>query len=171
MWLLQDDAQEDPLRGALQAVIRQELRALDYLACYPCAVVHQRADGTVDVIPDSDRVPPLSSVPLRVPAPGARVTLPAAGARALLGFLGGSAAAPYVVAWERGAGGAAVARVGDRADVGTLVLTVVAPGVLGGTYTDPFGVVTPISSGASIPLKAKITSGSPHLALLEGSSA
>mgnify|MGYP007013248510 CR=1 FL=1 len=96
---------------------------------------------------------------------------PAAGARALLGFLGGSAAAPYVVAWERGAGGAAVARVGDRADVGTLVLTVVAPGVLGGTYTDPFGVVTPISSGASIPLKAKITSGSPHLALLEGSSA
>ena len=110
-------------------------------------------------------------VPLRVPAPGARVTLPAAGARALLGFLGGSAAAPYVVAWERGAGGAAVARVGDRADVGTLVLTVVAPGVLGGTYTDPFGVVTPISSGASIPLKAKITSGSPHLALLEGSSA
>lgn len=53
-----------------------------------------------------------------------------------------------------------VARVDDHANVGTLLFSTAGPGVLTGTYTDPDGVATPFSLGASFPLKAKINEGS-----------
>ena len=39
------------------------------------------------------------------------------------------------------------------------MFSTVAPGVLTGTYTDPDGVTTPITLGATIALKGKISSG------------
>lgn len=56
-----------------------------------------------------------------------------------------------------------VVRKGDHADAGTLVLTYTAPTVITGTYTDPDGTVTNVTTGTPIPLKAKITEGSAHI--------
>lgn len=44
---------------------------------------------------------------------------------------------------------------GDQVDCGALTLTVAA-GVLGGTYVDPFGTSTAVTSGSPIPLKGKL---------------
>lgn len=52
-----------------------------------------------------------------------------------------------------------VAIDGDESDAGTLVLNVSPPSTLTGTYTDPGGTVTPVSTGATIKLKAKISAG------------
>jgi len=165
VWLLGEARQENPLRSGLVAVVREELRACDYLAMYPCQVVAQHTNGTVDVIPDSERMPPLSSVPLRGPAPGAKVTLPSAGARALLGFLEGTPSKHYAMAWEQGTGGAAVARVGDTVVAAAAMVTWMSQvaGAINGLAPGSVSPATPSAFGT-------ISTGSPHLALLPGTS-
>lgn len=75
---------------------------LDYLALYPCTVIAQRADGTLDLQPDSPRVvPPNAGTPIRHGLPGVTVTVPAGG-RVLLGYAGGNPNLPYVSLWESG---------------------------------------------------------------------
>jgi hypothetical protein len=165
----QDDAVSDPLGAGLRAIVRQELRAVDYLAVYPSKVVQQRADGSLDLSPDSPRVPPMTSVRLKVPAPRARISCKA-GDRTWLGFEGGDPRLPYAWSWEQGSSGKAVARVDDTAAAGTLIFTAVANGVLTGTYTPPGGTPTPFALNQNITLRAKIDSGSPHLSLPAGSS-
>jgi len=129
--------------------------------------VSQNADGSLQVQPDDANYPPTNPAPYRLGVPGMKVKV-APGAQCLISYENSDPGRPVVTAWGPATlqelviaeGSMGAARVGDAVACGTLVLTVVAPGVLSGTYTDPFGVVTPITSGAPIVLKGKITSGS-----------
>jgi hypothetical protein len=51
-------------------------------------------------------------------------------------------------------------RKGDHSDVGTLTLILTGTTVLSGTYVDPDGTPTTVSSGSPITLKAKLSEGS-----------
>ena len=122
---------------------------LDHLALYPCTVVAQRADGTLDLQPDAARVPACAGVPIRHGLPGVTVTVPAGG-RVLLGYAGGNPTLPYACLWESGTvtaisingGSTRVARVGDTVASHTH------------SYTDGG---TPMTTGAASPA---ITGGS-----------
>ncbi len=139
---------------------------LDYLALYPCTVVAQRADKTLDLQPDDSRVPPCAGVPIRHGLPGVTVTVPAGG-RVLLGYAGGNPALPYASLWETGTvtaisiNGATTKAARDGESVTrstgmgawiTAVSTALnTPGaVIGapGTVTPPVGAIGAVSGGS-----------------------
>ena len=72
---------------------------IDVLAAYPARVVSQASDGSLDVRPDSPKLPPMTGVPIRYGVPGvsARVS---AGARVLIEFAGGDPQQPIATVWE-----------------------------------------------------------------------
>lgn len=121
------------LRSAVEALVVRILGPrLDYLARYPARVVSQRADGTLDLVPDDARVPSCAGVPYRS-LPGVALSVPA-GARVLLGYAGGDPARPFAELWEPGdvtrltvAGGThAAAREGHAVTVTIPALTITA---------------------------------------------
>ncbi len=75
-------------------------RRLDHLALYPARVVAQRADGSLDLVPDDPRAPSCQGVPYRT-LPGVALSVPA-GTRVLLGYTGGDPAQPFADMWELG---------------------------------------------------------------------
>lgn len=89
----------DRIKAGLVQLIEGQTRRIDYLALYPCRVVAQNADGTLELQPDSAAVPSLSKVPIRLGVPGVKVKV-AAGCRVLLGFEGGDAQRPAAFLWE-----------------------------------------------------------------------
>lgn len=131
------------MRGAFDRLVSRALPRLDFLARYEARVVAQSpADDSLELFPVDERIPPLSSVPLLVPAPGFRI-LVAPGARVLLGWDGGDPSKPYAEAFGRTAGtttkldiaatqivlnGGAmgVARLGDAVVAGPFSGTIVA---------------------------------------------
>lgn len=151
-------------RGGLLAALGRLLapltRRVDYTALWPARVVAQRADGTLDLHPDSSRVSPCQGVPYRT-LRGLSVEV-SAGARVLLGYEGGDPARPYALAWEIGdatsvrvnGGTRSAARDGDSVSV-----TIPAGAVL---VSSPGG---PIPSPAPITLSGTITSGTTALRL------
>lgn len=112
-------------------------RRMDHLALYPCRVVQQRADGTLDLEPESSTVPSCQGVPIRHGLPGVTVEV-AAGERVLLGYEGGDPSRPFAALWTAGSvtkitingGNLRVAREGDdvvaTADFVTWCASVVA---------------------------------------------
>lgn len=142
----------------LRSVIREELRPTDFYRVFPGKVIQQRSDGSLDVMPDDDRLPPLTSVAVRVPIPGAKLTVPA-GSRCDVVFENGNPAMPVAGTFGPGSGTRPITFKGAQVDVGTLLVTSVAMGVLSGSYTDPFGTVTTLATGTPIPLKGKIVEG------------
>lgn len=170
VWMLREDAAtgEDPLRVGLEALIRETMRFVDYHALYPGRVVTQRANGTLDVILDSPRIPPLTSVPVRTFLPGAKLTIPA-GSRVQISFAQGDPTSYQTSLFEAGSANRPVARVQDQVDLGVLTLTVsggaAAPAVLAGSYTDGLGKTTVVASGTPLPLKGKIITGSDLVSL------
>lgn len=134
------------LADAIEAVIARVMRRVDYHALYPSRVLQQRADGTLDLVPDSARVPSCQRVPYRT-LRGLSVEV-TAGARVLLGYEEGDPSKPYAALWEIGdadvvrinAGTSRVARDGEdvvaSAAMVTWMAAVVAkvnggPGVVG----------------------------------------
>ena len=84
----------------LHRLIDQRTRRLDYCALYPCTVVQQRADGTLDLSPETTALPAPQAVPYRT-IPGVALTVPA-GSRVLLGFEDADPARPVALLWELG---------------------------------------------------------------------
>jgi hypothetical protein len=148
----------------LRAFVRETMRGVELLGTFTGKVALQRTNGTLDVYPDDQRLPPMTSVRLRVPVPGAKLRV-LSGSRCHIVFEGGDVRQPVATLYEPGGATRAVVRVGDQIDCGTLTITSVAMGVLSGTYVDPFGATTPFSAGTPIPLKGKPVEGSPDLSL------
>lgn len=88
------------MRATIAKVLEQLVGPrLDALAAYPAKVITQHADGTLDVRPDSPRLPPMTSVPIRYGVPGVSAKV-SAGARVLVEFAGGDTSSPVATVWE-----------------------------------------------------------------------
>jgi hypothetical protein len=88
----------DRLLAALSALIERHLARTDYHALYPCEVVAQHEDGSLELKPETDRFGAgLSRVPIRG-LPGVKVKVKQK-ARVLLGFEGGAPRRPYAALW------------------------------------------------------------------------
>lgn len=169
-WQSDEGAEEDPIRAGLASIIDERIRlaGVDYLALYPARVVVQRSDGTLDVQPDSPRIPPMTERPYRGPVHGARLTIPA-GARVLVGFASADLRAAYCLpAYEPGGGGhKAAARVDDLVVANTSMQAWIAAAQVvltaAATLTMTPAPTAPTDFG-------KISTGSPHLSLLPGST-
>ena len=163
-WMVEEDGLtiDDPLHAAMVAITKQTMRAVDYHKSYTAKVLLQRSNGTLDVVPDDVRLPPMTSVPIRVPVPGMKVIIPGdvKDARCTIVFEDGDPTRYAAHLFDAGAGGKKIARVDDRVDCGSLTLVVSPMGVLSGTYLDGIGSppVT-ITPGKPFELIGKITTG------------
>lgn len=146
--------------GGLEAVRRlvQALTApLRYHRRYPCTVMGQADDGTIDLLPDDPEIAGsgLQGVKIRHGLPDVEVRV-LVGSRCLLGWEAGDPRRPYASLWERGSiesisfggGDKPIARVGDSvscfwppsvpvtgtlagsAFVGTMTITSPAAGII-----------------------------------------
>lgn len=91
-------AELDRAKEGLAVFVRRLFARVDYFALYPSKVVAQNADGTLELRPDSDRLPGLSKVPVRLGVPGSVKV--SGGARVLLGFEEGDPGRPIATLWE-----------------------------------------------------------------------
>lgn len=170
VWFADEDGPviDDPLHAGLTALVKQTMRYVDYHPAYSAKVILQRANGTLDVAPDDSRLPPMTSVPVRVPVPGMKIKVDA-GSRVVILFENGDPTRYSAHLYESGSGGKKIARVDDEVDCGKLIFTAVANGVLTGTYTPPSAssappnLPIPFSLGVEISLKGIITTGWPQL--------
>lgn len=92
-------------RGAmLERYVRWATRDQLYLGTYPCTVVRQAADGTLDLTPDDGRVrgTGLQGIQIRHGLPGCSVRVPA-GTRVRLAWDDGDPRKPYCCLWDGGA--------------------------------------------------------------------
>lgn len=89
--------------GSLDRLIRFIKRDTLFLGQHTAEVIAQAADGTLDLMPDSDalRAQGLQAVPIRHGLPGVEVEVPA-GERVLLSFDGGDPTKPYASLWHEG---------------------------------------------------------------------
>lgn len=162
VWFLSDTATslEDRLHSGLSSYIKEVMRGIDFLAQYPGEIIVQRLDKTVDFRPDSDKIPPMTSLKLNGFAPGVNLNITEK-VRATMVFKGGNPAYPEIINFDIGAGGRPAARKDDKVDVGKLKFTVVGMGVLEGTYTAPNELIgVPFTLGTDIVLKGVISEGS-----------
>lgn len=85
----------DRIKAPLLAFIRSALSRIDYYAAYKAKVVSQSADGTkVDLVPEDQRLPSMSGVPLKVGLPGT-VTKVSPGAFLFVSWDGGDPRKPF----------------------------------------------------------------------------
>lgn len=90
----------DVLRAAFERVVRRMMLRLDYQAFYPCKVVSQNGDGSLELKPELDRkLPGLSRVPIRYGIPGVKVKV-SSGARVHLSYDNGDPAKPFAAIWD-----------------------------------------------------------------------
>lgn len=89
----------DRMRSLFRQLVAKSLPAIDYLGSYPCRVVSQNGDGTLDLVADDARVPNSSKVKIRYGIPGVTVKV-AGGAKVLLSFEGGDPERPVAALWE-----------------------------------------------------------------------
>lgn len=92
----------DRARAALGAIVQDESRALPYALCYPCEVIKDWGNMTLDLMPeDTELLPPLERIPLRVGVPGLTIRLKV-GARVWLAFDNAEADRPLAYLFESG---------------------------------------------------------------------
>lgn len=113
------------VRAALERLIDAVLDRT-YLRSYECTVERQADDGSLDLLPDDERVRGngLQGVPIYHGLPGVTVRVKQ-GARVLLQYVGGDPQKPYASLWRSGdideisfdGGQAPVARQGDSVAV------------------------------------------------------
>lgn len=92
----------DLIRQKLAEIIEQLViePLIKYRTAYPCEIVRQADDGTVDLRPDDTSMPSLTGVQIRG-LPGVSVKVKP-GARALLQFEGGRPTKPICTLFETG---------------------------------------------------------------------
>lgn len=81
--------------SGIHQLAQHATRWTDYCALYPCEVIRDHGDHTLDLRPEHPLMPELTRVRLVLPVPGSRVKL-RAGATVLLGFQAGDPARPIV---------------------------------------------------------------------------
>jgi hypothetical protein len=92
----------DRVRGGVADFVLRVMGFVDFHALYPCRVISQNSDGTLELKPDTDRFGPgLSRIPIRLGLPGCKVKVKPQ-CRVLLGFEAGDAQRPYASLWEQG---------------------------------------------------------------------
>lgn len=89
------------LLGAFRALVRTLGQRVDFFAAYPCTVLKDWGDHTVDVQPDSPHLPKMERLPLDHGLPGLSVKVKK-GARVLLVFSGGDPRMPRCRLFESG---------------------------------------------------------------------
>jgi hypothetical protein len=132
-------------------LVRRAVPGIDYQAAYPSKVVAQNGDGTLELRPDTERMPNVPRVPIRTFAPGVTLKV-AAGARCLLEFEEGDPRRPIATFWD-GAGLTEVQLGGSR-PIARQADTVTVP--------IPVGTMLTLQAVAPIPgTPAGIPSGAP----------
>lgn len=86
---------------ALKKALGAKQQEIDFSREYPCKVVTQNPDGTLQLLPDDDvmRSQGLDHVPIRYGIPGIKATI-SSGARCHLAFAAGDPSRPFVCSWE-----------------------------------------------------------------------
>lgn len=165
---LRSEIRADHPAAALTRFLAGQRRGVDYSRDWPCKVVTQNTDGTVQLLPDDDvmKARGLDHVPIRYGIPGFVAKIKN-GARCHLAFAGGDPSRPFAHNWEpdkdavesvefqtsgRSAG---VARIGDALQI------FFAPGVpipISGTLSGASfaGIIT-----IATPLVGVVQSGNP----------
>ena len=86
-------------KAGIEAYLRATIQPqIDRSACYWAKVVSQNVDGTLELKPDSAKIPFLSHVPI-TPGIADTTVKVSAGARALIQFADGDATKPIVTGW------------------------------------------------------------------------
>lgn len=126
----------DNAAEALREFVRETMRGVEWYPSFSARVAVQRSDGTLDVYPDDRRLPPVTSVRLRLPVPGAKLTVPP-GSQVTILFENGDPRQPVAVAYGTGNPPNAVALVTDGVNCGSIVI---AGNLAGGP--PPSGTIT-----------------------------
>lgn len=152
-------------------------RRIDYAQFYPADVVAQNADGTLQVLPDDEKIrgTGLDRVPIRHGLPGTSVVV-SQGAKVRVGFEAGDPGRPYAGLWDTDAafvtitlagGTQSLARQGDLVQSGgagtSLILAGVGPASLGVPYPVSFSINPADVGPLAKPLFGAISTGQPKV--------
>lgn len=158
----------DSPSNLLEAILGQMRRRVALSRTYPARVVQQNADGTLQLLPDDDKVKGggLDRVPIRYGLPGFTATVPA-GTRVRVGFDAGDASRPWAALWDEGDVTAVVFDGGTRpvAREGDLVKVFFPSAMAFSGFTGVPPATTPISGTLTITSagNAIIAGGNPKL--------
>lgn len=86
---------------ALRQIIKGLLAPIDYYAMYPATVIKDHGDMTLDVEPDSEKLPQMTRLPLLGILPNCRVKVKK-GARVFVGFENGEPTKPRCYVFDSG---------------------------------------------------------------------
>lgn len=97
---LRTEAHVSSLRSAFSKMMGRIKRDVDYSRVYRCRVSTQNADGSLQLVPDDDKMKGrgLDKVPIWLGLPGFVVNV-SAGAQCLLAFMNGRPDQPFVCGW------------------------------------------------------------------------
>ncbi len=138
---LTTEAHLSTLRSSLDKFLGRIRQGIDYSRNYPCRVVAQNADGTLQLMPDDPIMKGrgLDKVPIRLGLPGMSVDV-LSGARVMLAFDAGDPARPYAALWDAD-GNEHVQRIDfgdapqDAARKGDTVEVLLVPAIFSGTVS------------------------------------
>lgn len=82
----------------INRIIQARMAKVDYLALYPCRIVKQNADFSLELKPDTERLPGFSKVPIAYGGSGQAVKM--TGGRCLVGFRGGDPQQPFACLFD-----------------------------------------------------------------------
>jgi hypothetical protein len=99
-WWMTDD--ERGIRASIAKIVERLVGPrLDIAHPWAARVVAQHADGTLDLVPDSSRVPSWTNVPICYGEPGVSAKVKT-GARVFVEFVDGDPSKPHVTGWTSG---------------------------------------------------------------------
>ena len=148
--------------GALQRLVAQWTRALQFASGSPCRVVAQDADGTLHLQPDDASKPACQGIPIRHGIPGVTGVTVAPGTRVRLCYDAADPGRPYAALWDLGQAltititAAGITLTGGTVNLGGSSLTALQ-GVVNGQAIDTLTGVTQFALGnaSTVVLAAK----------------